>query len=112
MEDFLKQELLKKIEAEEYYAFDYNENVNQDALTEEWLENNTSYIYKVGVMTAVDNNKCDFAHIAIATQRCDKSNPELKGYFHFNKGENDDMGLVLERAFELIKWMHPAFEPK
>jgi len=112
MEEFLKAELLKKIKNPEYYSFDYSENKNNDALTDAWLNNRTSYIYKVGVMAAIDRNKCDFAHVVIGTQRGENSEPELKGYFYFNEGENDDMGRVIERAFKLLQYIHPAFEPK
>ena len=111
MEGFLKEEILKKIGNPEHYSFDYAENKNKDSLSDKWLENRTSYIYNVGVLTAIDSNKCDFAHIVIGTQRGENSTPELKGYFYFGEGENDDMGSVIERAFELIKSIHPAFEP-
>lgn len=111
MKKFLKEEILKKVVKPEFYSFDYAENKNNDALTEKWLENRTSYIYKVGVLTAMDSNKCDFVHVVIGTQRDENSEPELKGYFWFGEGENDDMGRVIERAFELLKSIHPAFEP-
>ena len=112
MEKFLKEELLKKISKPEYYSFYYDENNNKDALTNDWLENRTSYIYKVAVMTAIDSNKCDFAHVVIGVQRGKDSEPELKGYFYFSEGENDDMGRVIERAFKLLQYIHPAFEPR
>ena len=35
---------------------------------------------------------------------------ELKGVFHFNEGENDDMGRVIDRAFKLMQYAHPALE--
>ena len=112
MKKFLKSELLKKIGNPEYYSFDYSENKNNDALTDAWLDNRTSYIYKVAVMTAIDSNKCDFAHVVIGTQRGENSVPELKGYFYFGGGENDDMGRVIERAFKLLQYIHPSFEPR
>ena len=117
MEQFLKEELLKKInddndDNEKYYSFYYSENNNKDALTNEWLDNQTSFIYKVSVMVAIDNNKCDFAHVVIGVQRSEKSQPELKGYFYFSGGENDDMGRVIDRAFKLLQHIHPAFEPR
>lgn len=110
MEQFLKDYLLieKKINPE-YYHFKYSEDVNNDALSEDWLENRTSYIYKVGVLAAIDSNKCDFVHVAIASMRGENSMSEIKGYFHFDKGENDDMGRTIERAFKLLQYMHPAF---
>ena len=112
MEDFLRNELLNKIINPNYYSFDYLENTNIDALSEDWLENNTSYIYKVAVMTAIDVNKCDFVHIVIGTQRKIISEPELKGYFYFSEGENDDMGEVIKRAFNLLQSIHPAFQTR
>lgn len=111
MQNFLKEEILKKITDPNYYVFEFSESKNEDALTNKWLKNRTSYIYNVGVLAAIDSNKCDFVHVVIATQRGINSDPELKGYFYFNQGENDDMGRVIERAFELIKSLHPAFQP-
>lgn len=112
MEKFLKEELLKKIGQPEYYSFNYSENNNSDVLTDKWLDNGTSFIFKVAVMTAIDRNKCDFAHVVIGTQRGEDSEPELKGYLYFGEGENDDMGRVIERAFELLRYIHPAFQPR
>jgi len=115
MKDFLKQYLMdKNPKMKEYdddgmYFWQYHEDVNKDALTEDWLENSTSYIYKVGVLCAIDSNKCDFVHIAIGTQRDDKCTPEIKGSFYFNEGENDDMGRVIKRAIECLEFIHPVF---
>lgn len=92
------------------YFWIYKEDANQDALTDEWLENRTSYIYKVGVLCAIDSNKCDFVHIAIGTQRDQNSTPELKGSFYFDEGENDDMGRVIKRAIQCLELIHPVFE--
>lgn len=112
MKEMLKAELLKKIEDVQDYSFDYLENKNDDALTDAWLENRTSYIYKVGVMTAIHSNKSGIAHIVIGVQRGggEKFAPELKGYFYFSKGENDDMGQVIHRALGLLQAIHPAFD--
>lgn len=111
MEEFLRNEILKKVDDPQYYFFRYAENVNNDALSDKWLENRISYIYKVAVLTAIDKDKCDYAHVVIGTQRADRSEPELKGYFYFSEGENDDIGRVIERAFDLLKSIHPVFEP-
>lgn len=89
---------------EDWTTWKYSEDINKDALTDDWLENNTSYIYKVGVLLAIDYNKCDWVNIAIGTQRYENSNVELKGTFNFNKGENDDIGSVIDRAVNLIKF--------
>lgn len=110
MEKFLKDELLKKIDDPRYYYFTYEENINNDVLDDTWLDKRTSYIYKVAVMTAIDKNKCDFAHIVIGVQRGQFPSQELKGYFYFKQGENDDMGRVIERAVKLLKDIHPAFD--
>ena len=111
MKQFLRDYLKDKINDESYYSFDYSEDVNKDALSDKWLHNRTSYIYKVAVLAAIDSNKCDYAHVVIGTQRSDDSEPEIKGYFYFADGENDDMGRTIQRAFDMLKMMHPAFEP-
>lgn len=87
----------------------YKESINKDALTEAWLENRTSYIWKVGVLTLIDNNKADFIHVAIGTQRMPQASPVVVGYFHFKEGENDDPTRVIERAVNLLADMHPEF---
>lgn len=115
MKDLLKKYLIDKYPAmkgyddDGYYSWQYQESVNKDALTEDWLENRTSCIYKVGVLCAIDSNKCDFVHIAIGTQRDDVCEPEIKGSFYFSEGENDDMGRVIKRAIECLEFIHPAF---
>lgn len=116
MKDFLKQILFNRnphmIEADEEggYFWKYSEDINPDALTEDWLEKRTSYIWKVAVLTAVDSNKLDFTHVAIGVQRDDKNLPELKGTFYFDEGENDDMGRVIHRAVSLLENMHNIFQ--
>ena len=116
MEEFLKEKLrssydIYEDEEEGYGAFwKYSEDVNEDALTNAWLDNRTSFIYKVGVLCAIDSNKCDFAYIAIGVQRKDFYEPELKGIFCFDEGENDDIARVLKRAMNLLPDMHCVFE--
>lgn len=113
MKQFLKNHLIKEAKINsKHYDFKYLEDVNEDALSEDWLENRTSYIYKIGVLTAIDLNKCDFAYVAIASIRSKDSAPEIKGYFYFNEGENDDMGRTIDRAFKLLQSIHPAFETR
>lgn len=111
MKKFLKKHLktISKLD-DKYTSWEYSEDVNLDALSDEWLENRTSFIYKVGVLCAIDSNKCDWVHIAIGTQRSKDSEMEIKGTFYFNEGENDDMGRVIDRAFKLLQHIHPAFE--
>ena len=114
MKNYLKEYLFLNYpdvkEYENYYNFYYSENENRDALTNDWLDNKTSYIYKVGVLCAIDSNKCDFVHVVIGSQRAEYSEAEFKGYFYFKDGDNDDMGKTLERALEVMKNIHPAFD--
>lgn len=111
MKQFLKDHLKTITEFDEHWTnWQYSENVNPDALSEDWLENQTSCIYKVSVLCAIDANKCDWVHVAIGTQRSENSEMEIKGVFYFNEGENDDMGRVIDRAFKLMQYTHPAFE--
>ena len=35
--------------------------------------------------------------------------PDIKGYFHFDEGENDDVARVIDRAVNLLKSIHPVF---
>ena len=98
MEDFLRSQLPELEDA--YTHWEYRED----------LATSGSFIHRVGVLSAVDNNKCDWAYILIGTQRHQHATPELKGKFYFKRGENDDMGSVLARAFSLIPEMHLAFE--
>jgi hypothetical protein len=102
----------KEYEGEGHYFTHYIEDVNEDALTDEWLNKGTSYIYKVGVFAAIDSNKCDYLHIVIGTQRDDVSTPEIKGYFYFSEGENDDVARVMSRAMRCLERMHPVFEQR
>lgn len=104
MEKFLKEHLKTVFEFEEHCTiWQYSEDVNTDALSDDWLENGTSYIHKVAVLCAIDANKCDWVHVAIGTQRGENSEMEVKGMFYFNEGENDDMGGVIDRAFKLMQ---------
>ncbi len=109
--NFLKEKLMSSNEFDpEWTVWDYSEDINPDALTDEWLESRTSWVYRVGVLCAIDRNKCDWVHIAIGTQRREDEDFEIKGTFYFSEGENDDMGRVIGRAFSLLKSSHPAFE--
>lgn len=110
MEQFLKN-YLKGIAnlGEQWTKWVYSEDINIDALSNDWLENGTSYIYKVATLCAIDANKCDWVYIAIGTQREENSEMEVKGSFYFNEGENDDMGSVIDRAVKLLRFTHPAF---
>jgi len=111
MEELLNKHLDSITELDEdWTVLEYSEDVNKDALSDDWLENRTSFIYKVGVLCAIDRNKCDWVYVVIGTQRGENSKPEVKGTFYFNKGENDDIGRVIKRAFDCMKIIHPVFE--
>ena len=111
MKQFLKDHLKTISEFDDNWtSWVYMEDVNPDALSDDWLENDTSYIYKVATLCAIDANKCDWVHVAIGTQRFENSEMEVKGVFYFSRGENDDMGRVVDRAFKLLQNTHPAFE--
>ena len=47
----------------------YAEDVNEDALTNAWLDKSTSYIYKVGCLTLFDDNKRDFGWAFVGIER-------------------------------------------
>lgn len=103
MEEFLKQYIIEQNPniSEEWANFEYSENTDTGKY---------GFIDKVAVMAAIDSNKCDWVYIAIGVQR-NRNNPfEIKGYFHFHQGENDDIGSVLKRTFEEIKYLNPVFE--
>ena len=111
MKEFLKEHLKSISEFnDEWTSWEYSEDVNEDANTDAWLENRTSYVYKVGVLCAIDSNKLDWIYAAIGTQRKDGSGFEIKGTFHFERGENDDVGRVIKRALDCMKFINPIFE--
>lgn len=111
MEDILKEHLKTVTQFDEDWTnWRYSEDVSEDALTEDWLENRTSYIYKVGILAAIDANKCDWVYVAIGTQRGEHSPVQIIGVLHFEEGENDDMGRVIKRVSQLLAYTHPAFE--
>lgn len=91
----------------------YRENVNADAIDgDKWLDNHTSYIWKVGVLLLADSNKADWFDAYIGVLRGNESyhEPEFIGHLHFPHGEADDVGRLLDRAFTLLEFMHPAFD--
>lgn len=97
---------------EQWANWQYSENCNPDVLDRTWVEKRTPFIYKVGVMAAIDSNKCDWAYIAIGAQRHEGSEIDIVGHLKFKNGENDDMGRTMKRAFALLSEMHPAFDPE
>lgn len=76
----------------------WRESVNPDALSGDWLENDTTYIYKVGTYIVSDDNKMDWLYAFYGYQRQEDSGFEFLGYLHFPQGENDDM----DRTFNSI----------
>ena len=91
----------------------YKEGVNNDARSERseaWLKNHTSYIWKVGVLTLVDANKCDWGYAWIGILRNDTSLPELVGKFMFPDGENTDVFRVVQRAVALMQGADILFQ--
>ena len=100
-------------EANDYFGgfVKYLENVNIDALSNDWLENRTSFIWKVGILYIVDANKADWVYIYIGHQRDDKTPPDFIGSLHYNEGENDDIYRCLKRYINLFdeNIVHPVF---
>ena len=91
----------------------YSENVNDDAISgDDWLENRTSYIWKVGVLSVIDGKKCDWAHLFIGHLRDDQSEPEFIGVLYWQDGENDDIGRCLRRYLKCLddSRHHPVFD--
>lgn len=111
MEQVLKEYLksFEKLE-DDFTSWKYLEDTNDDALSNDWLEKRTSWIYKVEVLAGIDSNKCDWAVVAIGTQRNKDSKIDIIGRLNFNKGENHDIGRVLDRALKVLTYIHPAFD--
>jgi hypothetical protein len=87
----------------------YAEDVNPDAIDgDKWLDNDTSYIWKVGVLAQWDSNKCDYARLFIGHER-QPGRAEFIGMLHWRAGENDDIGRCLLRYLECASSIHPVF---
>lgn len=88
----------------------YYHDINPDAIDgDKWLENSTSYIWKVGVLAQWDSNKCDYARLFIGHER-EIGNYEFIGALLYADGENDDIGRSLKRICEIAGNLHPAFD--
>lgn len=110
MEDTLRAYLKSKCGFNpEYTNYRYEEDVNPDAVTNKWLESQTSFVWKVGVLSAIDANKCDWVHFALAIQKTPNAEIDIIGHFNFSDGENDDIGRVLKRMIECLNQIHPVF---
>ena len=93
------------------YAVNFASDVNPDAINgDDWLENDTSYIYEIGVLTLIDSNKCDFIHVFIGQRRSADTAPEFIGYLYWRDGENDDPARTLQRVRKLLASTHPVFQ--
>lgn len=89
----------------------YAEDVNPDAANETWLESQTSYIWKVGVLTLIDRNKSDWAYLFIGHQRKPKGDCQFIGKLYWEGGENDDPAASLERYIKCAQAATLLFQP-
>ena len=102
LEAFLMEQAKDILSKDHYLSpiVSYSENVNDDALSDDWLNNGTSYIWKVGVLSIADGNKRDWGYLFIGHHR-DKDHPfEFIGKLFWQDGENDDPGRCLKRYIE------------
>jgi len=88
----------------------YREDANDDALTGAWLDNETSYIWKVGVLSVVDGNKRDWGYLFIGHHRKPNYPFEFIGELCWGNGEKDDPGQCLERYLKCAKNADILFE--
>ena len=112
--EYAKTHDLNPLDPESYWArpiIGYSEDVNPDADNgEAWLENRTSYIWKVGTLAILDDNKRDFAYVYIGIQRTSKHAPEFFGFYHLPDGENTDAGRVIKRIVKCLQDSDCIFE--
>lgn len=89
----------------------YQESVSPSAIDgAKWLDDNTSYIWKVGVLGQWDSNKFDYARLFIGHER-EPGRLEFIGCLHWQGGENDDIGRCLQRYVNIAGDIHPVFIP-
>lgn len=120
MKDVLKNFLLAIAEekhaediADGYDSVNYKEDINPYAIDgDKWLDTHTSYIWKVGVLTLIDSNKCDYVYAFIGHQRSPDHAPEIIGQLYWKDGENDDIGRSLVRYVKCLSFIHPVFEDR
>jgi hypothetical protein len=89
----------------------YQEDVNPDALSDAWLDNDTSYIWKVGVLAVLDGNKRDWVHLFVGHHREPQEQCEFVGHFSWRDGENDDIARCLQRYLKCAQWADIIFLP-
>lgn len=110
LRDFLVAEAQKshpQIFDREFIALQvgYAESISPDAIDgDKWLESRTSYIWKVGVLSVVDGNKSDWAHLFIGHWRSPEHDCELIGHLFWFDGENDDIARSLARYLKCAEY--------
>lgn len=103
LENFLKTEATHDFWDIDGLAFvRYVECVNPDAIDDDkWIDNGTSYIWKIGFLLIKDSEKNDSVMIHIAHER-------LPGAFQYigrlcwNDGDNDEMNRLFRRYANLF----------
>lgn len=90
--------------------YTYHEDVNPDALDgDKWIENETSPIWKIGVIVLADSNKLDWASVFIAYEH-EPGQQDFIGMLKWDGGENDFIGSSMKRAYELMKQRESVFQ--
>jgi hypothetical protein len=101
LQEFLRNEAGSLLENDFFTPIvSYVEDVNDDALSDDWLANGTSYIWKVGVLSVADGNKRDWAYLFIGHHRDQHHGFEFIGRLNWADGENDDPARCLRRYLE------------
>lgn len=91
----------------------YSQDVNDDAINgDAWLDNGTSWVWKVAVLTLFDSNKRDFGKAYLGMQKSPSSEPILIGTVEFGDGENDDCGRVMRRLLNCLSDAEVCFDGK
>lgn len=110
LEEFLTAEAdkLKPLDADWPDFRRYAEDTNPDAINgDAWLDNNTTYIWKIGVLAQIDSNKRDHASLFIAHER-QPGRFEFIGMLNWNGGENDDIARSIQRYVRLAASADPV----
>ena len=93
------------------YNINYVWDINPDAINgDAWLENRTSFIHEIGVLSLIDSNKCDFIHVFFGQRRSPSHEPEVIGRMYWRDGENDDPARTLKRVRDLLATVAPVFQ--
>ena len=87
----------------------YRQNTNDDAKTDAWLASGTSYIWRVGVLTIWDANKCDQCGVVFGHRREPGYDHQVIGWANWSEGENDDPARTWQRVIDLAAETHPVF---